>query len=49
MKKTKITQNIRRNFVVIKTPATLNMAKIASNVVARNSAKGQQMVPSKYH
>jgi len=40
MKKTKITQNIRRNFVVIKTPAAPNMAKIASNVVAGNSAKG---------
>lgn len=40
MKKTKITQNIRRNFIVIKTPAAPNMAKIASNVVAGNSAKG---------
>lgn len=40
MIKTKITQNIRRNFVVIKTPATPNMAKIAPNMVAGNDVKG---------
>lgn len=40
MTKTKITQNIRRNFVVIKTLAALNITKITSNVVAGNGAKG---------
>lgn len=40
MTKTKITQNIIRNFVVIKTLAALNITKITSNVVAGNGAKG---------